>query len=75
LNYLGGSTTSSSAGSLSVSAANSSHRQPRFDSVKGKFNPTDTNRDASTKQEEFRTWPPNNDSQTNGQSQQQQQAQ
>jgi len=68
LNYLGGSTTSSSAGSLSVSAANSSHRQPRFDSVKGKLNPTD----ATTNQEEFRTWPPNNDSQTNRQSQQQQ---
>jgi hypothetical protein len=70
LNSLGGSTTSSSAGSLSVSAANSTHRQPRFDSVKGKFNPTDTNQNASINQEEFRTWPPNNDSQTNGQSQQ-----
>ena len=56
MSYLGGSTTSSSAGSLSVSAATSTHRQPRFDAAKAIFNQADTNKDGSVSRDEFRSW-------------------
>ncbi|UJR21848.1 hypothetical protein I4U23_024921 [Adineta vaga] len=71
-----GSTTSSSAGSLSVSAATSSHQQPRFDAAKAIFNQADTNKDGSISRDEFNTWAQQGgNSAAGGQFQQQQQTQ